>query len=67
MVKLDWDERPPTGQSEETLWFRSAFRPRFQLPAMKVPFSEAGLRGSDFRFAASRVPFSEAAHYEALD
>ena len=59
MLKLNRGERPPTGQSEEALWFRCRFRRLFQLPATKVPFSEAGHRGGDFRFPATKVPFSE--------
>ena len=66
-AKLRRRERPSTGQSEEALWFRCRFRRQFQPSAMKVPFSEAGLRGSDFRFPASTVPFSEAARHETQD
>ena len=57
--KLNRDERPPTGQLEEALWFRCRFRRRFQFAASKVPFSESGLREGDFRFTATKVPFSE--------
>ena len=65
-AKLSRRERPPTGQSEETLWFRCWFRRRFQLPASEVPFSEVGFRGNDFRLAASRVPFSEVVDFSVL-
>ena len=59
MLKLNRGERPPTGQSEEALWFRCRFRRQFQSSATKVPFSEAGLREGDFRLATTKVPFSE--------
>ena len=58
-AKLNRDERPPTGQSEEALRFHSTFRRQFQLAATKVPFLEVGVWETEFRFPASKVPFSE--------
>ena len=66
MAKLNRDERPPTGLSEEALWFRCWFRRQFQSSATKVPFSEVGVWGSGFRLAASKVPFSEVADCPVL-
>ena len=57
--KLNRGGKLPTGQSEEVSWFRCRFRRKFQSPATRVPFSEAGLREGDFRFPAMKVPFSE--------
>ena len=57
--KLNRGGRPPTGQLGEALCFRCRFRRQFQSSAMKVPFSEPGLREGDFRFPATKVPFSE--------
>ena len=59
--KLNRGERLPTGQLGEALWFRCRFRRHFQPSATKVPFSEPGLPGADFRLPASKVPFSEVA------
>ena len=44
IAKLDRGERPPTGQSEEALWFRCRFRPDETSSATEVP-----LEGSERR------------------